>query len=149
MKSTIVFTILFQILSGSSVVSFQTSAPIATPLVFPQREAKFFHATTPEPSRRLPLLASTITADSAVAAEVAGPALANPWERVCSTVQTTTEQLNDLRQKIAKSGVATALSYSLVSNAFTSVAVSLAWYGFNVQVCERSVLVAGFLIGKK
>ena len=58
----------------------------------------------------------------------------HPWDRVCATVSETTSHLNGLRQKMAKSGVATALSYSLVSNVFTSVAVSLAWYGFSMQV---------------
>jgi hypothetical protein len=42
--------------------------------------------------------------------------------------------MNDLRKQIAKQGVATALSYSLVSNAFTSVFLSAAWYGFSLQV---------------
>lgn len=138
MKFSLVLAILFQILHGA--LSFQTAAPVATPSLFHQRQASLFRAAgtgsvdqalTTSTSRRQPLLASTIVADSAVAEDVL---LANPWERVCTTVQTSTAQLNVLRQKIAKSGVATALSYSLVSNAFTSVAVSLAWYGFNMQV---------------
>ena len=57
-----------------------------------------------------------------------------PWERVRGSVSSAASNMNALRKRIAKQGIVTALSYSLVSNAFTSVFLGAAWYGFSVQV---------------
>lgn len=43
------------------------------------------------------------------------------------------EQLS-FRQKLAKAGLAVALSYGAVSNATYSVCMSIAWYGFSIKV---------------
>ena len=130
MKTPLLLALLLQI---SAVLAFQSAAVAVattqTPSPFQQQQTTFFRQPTVEPTRKR-LLASTIAVDSSVA-EVSH--INNPWDRVCETVQTSASQLNALRQKVQKSGVATALSYSLVSNVFTSVAVSLAWYGFSMR----------------
>jgi hypothetical protein len=77
------------------------------------------------------LLASSITMENTETAAT----MSNPLERVVEAAQSTAANLNALRQRVAKQGVATALSYSLVSNAFTSIFLSAAWYTFSAQVC--------------
>lgn len=89
------------------------------------------------------LSVSSISMDSATATSEAGMATANPWDRACFVVSQAASNMNEMRQKIAKSGVSTAISYSLVSNAFTSVAVALAWYTFNLQTAGLSPLRPG------
>lgn len=46
---------------------------------------------------------------------------------------------NDLtfKQRLAKMGVATVLSYGMISNLSYAILISLAWYGFSIQVCEN------------
>ena len=75
---------------------------------------------------------ATASADTAITTEQQQQhSAAAAWDRLTTSVASTTSVL---RQKMVQSGVATALSYSLVSNGFTSVAVSVAWYGFSCQV---------------
>ena len=41
------------------------------------------------------------------------------------------------KQRLAKMGVATVLSYGMISNLSYAVLISLAWYGFSVQVRQN------------
>jgi hypothetical protein len=117
---------LFQIFQG--VVAFSpASPPLKSTGVVRQLITTSVH----------PQWASAIPMEPMVDGAVARPALSvNPWDRLCATLATTADQVNALRLKLAQQGVATAISYSFVSNVFSSVAVSLAWYGFSAQVCQ-------------
>jgi len=133
MKSSLVLAILFQ-----ASTAFRTSGPSATPPLVRERQSMLLLRQPPAAPRatgQLQTLLSTVAVEHSAVTTTTTPdaAVHNPWDRVCTTVASTTGQLNALRRKVARSGVATAVSYSLVSNVFTSVAVSLAWYGFSAQ----------------
>jgi hypothetical protein len=126
MKLPLILAAFLQVLHGISAFGPASMHPL------PSTPTRPVHTTLVRPQ-----WASAIPMEPMVDVAAARPALSiNPWDRVCATVSTTADQMNALRHKLAKQGVATAISYSFVSNAFTSVAVSLAWYGFALQVCS-------------
>ncbi|CAB9516571.1 expressed unknown protein [Seminavis robusta] len=134
MKSTLALISIFAaaIFQGtlafapSNVCSKQPSA-ISSPLFRAPTFTPPSTTTTSQWMSSIPM--EPMTVDVAVSPQMG----IHPWDRVCATVSDATQNLNALRQKIQKSGVATAISYSLVSNMFTTVALSLAWYGFSMQ----------------
>lgn len=61
------------------------------------------------------------------------------WGRVKSYfLQTKNDDGLTFKQRLAKMGVATVLSYGMISNLSYAILISLAWYGFSVQVSRKS-----------
>jgi hypothetical protein len=58
------------------------------------------------------------------------------WQTVKGYFSTPSDGVT-FRQRLAKLGLAAALSYGWVSNMSYSVSVSLAWYIFSIQVCKQ------------
>lgn len=118
--------------NNSLVVAFQSALTATASATLPSLAAPASFSSRSSALYQVAALVDTVTTIN-TCTDTATTSTTNPWDRVRSSVSGTTSHLSGLRQKIAKSGVATALSYSAVSNVFTSVAVSLAWYGFSLQ----------------